>query len=102
MNASLAAILQRLDDPGYLHLSQGFTEALARLHFAVEHRLSLAVVLGAGGTGKTTLLRRVTRELAASPGCIISLRLAGLSLADLQLAFAQQLGLRTQRTWPRI
>jgi type II secretory pathway predicted ATPase ExeA len=102
MNASLAAILQRLDDPGCLHLSQGFTEALARLHFAVEHRLGLAVLLGAGGTGKTTLLRRVARELAVSPGCVVSLRLAGLSVADLQSTFAQQLGLRTQRIWPRM
>jgi general secretion pathway protein A len=102
MNASLAAMLQRLDDPRCLHLGQAFTEATARLHFAVEHRLGLAALLGASGTGKTTLLRRIARELATSPGCVVSLQLAGQSPADLQSSFAQQLGLRTQRTWLRI
>jgi type II secretory pathway predicted ATPase ExeA len=102
MNASLAAILQRLDDHEQLHIGPAFAEALARLHFATEHRFALAALVGASGTGKTTLLRRFRRELAASQAAIVQFQLAGLSEAELRTTIAEQLGLRQQRTWLRI
>jgi general secretion pathway protein A len=99
MNASLDAMLKRLDDPAHLHASAAFTEALARLHFAAEHRLALSVVVGASGTGKTTLLRRFRRDLTASAACIVQFQLAALTAADLQTMLAQQLGLRLRHSW---
>jgi len=102
MNPSLATILNRIDDPALLHASPAFSEALARLHFAVEHRQGLVALLGSGGTGKTTLLRRFRRELLASPACAVQLNLAGLSEAELRTTFAEQLGIRLHRTWLRI
>lgn len=101
MNASLATILARLDDPSFLHFGASFSEALARLQFAAEHRLGLAVLMGASGTGKTTLLRRFRRDLTASPACVVQLQLAAPSEAELRTTFAQQLGLRSS-DWLRI
>lgn len=102
MNASLAAILRRLDDPGHLHAGQAFTEALVRLHFASERRLGLAALVGASGTGKTTLLRRFRRELAPSPACVVQLQLAALGEEELRVTFGEQLGVRMQRSWLQI
>jgi len=101
MNASLTAILSRLDDPAFLHLGPAFAEALARLQFAVEHRVGLAAAVGASGTGKTTLLRRFRRDLVAWPAAVVQLCLAGLSEPDLRASFAEQLGLRSD-AWMRI
>jgi type II secretory pathway predicted ATPase ExeA len=101
MNPSLAAILGRLDDSTFLHHGQAFAEALARLEFAAEHRLALAALVGAGGTGKTTLLRRFRRDLAASPARVVQLRLAGLNEVELSATFAEQLGLRSAN-WLRL
>lgn len=102
MNAALAAMLERLDDPAHLHPGPAFTEALARLQFAAEHHLGLTAVVGAGGTGKTTLLRRFRRDLASSPACVVQLQLAGLGEAELRTSFSDQLGIPSQASWLRI
>jgi general secretion pathway protein A len=99
VNPSLAAILSRLDDPSFLHAGQAFTEALARLNFAADHHFSLAVLLAASGTGKTTLLRRFRRNRTVSSYCIIALQLAALSEADLRASFCQQLGIASKAGW---
>jgi general secretion pathway protein A len=102
MENSLTSILRRLEDSALLHLSESATEALARLHFTVEQRQGLVVLVGAGASGKTTLLRRFRKELAVSPACVATLNLAGLSEVELCEAFAAQIGLRQRLTWPRI
>jgi type II secretory pathway predicted ATPase ExeA len=99
LNSALAATLARLDDPACIHPAASFTEALARLHFAVEHRHGLALLLGECGIGKTTLLRRFRRELAVSPACIVQLSVRGLAPADVFAAVCEQLGLALGSSW---
>jgi general secretion pathway protein A len=53
-------------DPTLLYLTAQHREALAGLTYAVMRRKGLAVLTGDVGTGKTTLLRRVLRNLPAS------------------------------------
>ncbi len=100
MSPALSAILRRLEDPTQLHTSAVFGEALARLHFAVEHRQQLAALLGISGVGKSTLLRTFRRELLALPVCVVQLGLAGLNEHDLRQSLAQQMG--TANNWLRI
>src|SRR6476469_7154351 len=93
MNGSLTEVLRRLDDPSFLHLSSSFQEALARLHFAVEHRLPLVAITGSAGAGRTTLLRRFRRELNSTHACKVHFSLAGQTESDIQTELAIQLGL---------
>lgn len=55
-------------DPDFFHESPGHRAALHGLEIALRLRRGLNVVLGEVGTGKTTLCRRLLRELAADPG----------------------------------
>ncbi len=50
-------------DPDFLFLSRGHKAALFRLQVALELRRGLCVLLGDVGTGKTTLSRRLARDL---------------------------------------
>jgi type II secretory pathway predicted ATPase ExeA len=102
MNPSLATILQRIDDPAFLHASTSFTEALARLHFAAHRGRGLVALVGPDGAGKSTLLRRFRRELASMPACLVHIALQGLNESDLRTAIAEQLGLRARPNWHRL
>lgn len=102
MNASLASMLERIEDPAFLHASPSFTESLARLHFAIEHRQELAALLGPPGVGKTALLRHFRRELIPSPACVVQLDMGGMSLPELQIALSEQLGLGESFAWGRV
>lgn len=55
-------------DPDFFHESRGHRAVLHGLEIALRLRRGLNVVLGEVGTGKTTLCRRLLRELAADPG----------------------------------
>jgi general secretion pathway protein A len=96
MHPSLAAILQRFDDPAFLHAGPGFTECVARLHFAIEHRFSVAALVGERGTGKSAVLRQLRRELISSPGAVVVLQITGLEPQELLAAVTEQLGVRPQ------
>jgi general secretion pathway protein A len=48
-----------------LHLSPTHEEALARLHFLVENRRRVGLLLGESGSGKSLMLERFARELCA-------------------------------------
>ena len=50
-------------DPALLYMTEQHREALAGLLYAVLECKGLAVLTGEAGTGKTTLLRRVLKEL---------------------------------------
>jgi len=51
-------------DSRFYYSSDQHSEALLRLHYAVEQRKGLAVLVGGVGTGKTTLARRLLEELS--------------------------------------
>jgi len=52
-------------DPDYLFLSTNHQEALGHLLFGVSEGSGVVVITGEIGTGKTTLLRTVVRNLDA-------------------------------------
>ncbi len=55
-----------LPDPHFLFESRQHRATLSRLAFAVENRAAVGVLTGAPGTGKTTLLRAMIRQLPAN------------------------------------
>jgi general secretion pathway protein A len=50
-------------DPRFLYLTERHQEALARLTYAVQENKGFVVMTGEVGTGKTTLLRALLRDL---------------------------------------
>jgi type II secretory pathway predicted ATPase ExeA len=53
-------------DPGFLYLSKSHREGLAQLSYGVNARKGFIVLTGEVGTGKTTLIQALIRELHAS------------------------------------
>lgn len=87
-------------DPQAFYRSATHDEALARLHYVVEHHQRLAVLAGPWGSGKTLVLSRLVDELAATTHVVVRLNLLGLSLEDLLLELAGQFGLNPRPDWP--
>jgi len=54
-------------DPAYFYATNEHRECLFRLWNSIDQRHGIAVVLGNYGTGKTTLLRKLTAGMAAEP-----------------------------------
>jgi general secretion pathway protein A len=102
MMPPLATTLSRLDDPMLRHESAAFSEAMARLQFALEHRQNLVALVGPQGCGKSALLRSFRKQLAASPAIVVHVNAAGLGERDLQTALTQQLGMRRHNSWPAL
>jgi type II secretory pathway predicted ATPase ExeA len=50
-------------DPDFLYMTHGHREALAQLTYAIQERKGFAVLTAEVGTGKTTLLQALQREL---------------------------------------
>lgn len=55
-----------LPDPAYLFQSRKHQLALSMLEYAVRNQLSLSVITGEVGSGKTTLVRQLLNNLGAS------------------------------------
>ncbi len=53
-------------DPDFLYLTHGHREALAQLLYAIEERKGFMLLTAEVGTGKTTLLQALRRELDAN------------------------------------
>ena len=53
-------------DPDFLYMTHGHREALAQLTYAISERKGFIVLTAEVGTGKTTLLRALQRELEGS------------------------------------
>ncbi len=68
-------------------------EALARLHFLVENRRRIGLVLGHGGTGKTLLLNQLARELRAQGVTTVVVSCNGADTAHLLHSLANGMGL---------
>jgi general secretion pathway protein A len=55
-----------VSDPRYLLLTPSHREALSNLEYGISARKAITVLTGEAGTGKTTLVRYVLRNVAAS------------------------------------
>lgn len=53
-------------DPDFLYLTHGHREALAQLTYAIQERKGFILLTAEVGTGKTTLLQALQRELAGT------------------------------------
>lgn len=69
-------------DPKFFYLSPSHEEAMLLLHHHVARRDGIAILAGAGGAGKSSLLRRLTGLL---PGDILACTISGASTSEASL-----------------
>jgi general secretion pathway protein A len=74
-----------------------FEEAIARLHYLVEARRRLGLLLGAPGAGKSTVLEAFARELRRQNRQVARIPLCGLGPREFLWALAAELGLAPAR-----
>lgn len=72
-------------------------EALARLHFLVEERRRLGLLLGADGCGKSLVLEVFARRLRRSGAQVANVNLLGLDLREFLWLTAAELGINPDR-----
>jgi type II secretory pathway predicted ATPase ExeA len=82
------------------HLSPTHEEALARLHFLVENRRRLGLLLGDSGAGKTFLLSRFASEVRSQGVDAVFVSAYGLCEAELLDSVAAGLALAPRRDEP--
>jgi type II secretory pathway predicted ATPase ExeA len=82
------------------HLSPTHEEALARLHFLVENRRRVGVLLGDAGSGKTLLLSRFVEEIRSQGADAALVAAYRLGEGDLLRAFASGLALTPRHDEP--
>jgi general secretion pathway protein A len=70
-------------DPGLFYESPTHEEALARLHFLVDERRRLGLLLGAAGSGKSLLFEVFAGQLRRSGSAVAKMSLLGLSPAEM-------------------
>ncbi len=80
-------------DPRYFYQSPVHEEAVARLHFLVEERQRLGLVIGESGTGKSMLLEVLSRQLRRRGCQVANLSLVRLDLREFLWLTAAELGL---------
>ncbi|MBW3598042.1 MAG: AAA family ATPase [Planctomycetes bacterium] len=83
-----------------LHLSPTHDEALARLHFLVENRRRVGVLLGEGGAGKSLMLERFGRELRSEGVAAFLVNGFGVGVGELVWSVATGVGLNPRRDEP--
>lgn len=95
-------------DPRFFYMGPSEEEALARLSFLVDDRRRLGLLLGAGGSGKSLLLRVFADQMRRS-GCAVALvHLLGMEAGEMMGELASALGLDASagespsRLWPRL
>lgn len=88
-------------DPKFFYESPTHEEALARLHFLVENRRRMGLLLGQSGSGKSLLIEVFGREVRSqgSQACVASL--LGVDTYELLWTLAVQLGLNPVADTPR-
>jgi len=77
----------------FYHESMIQEEALARLHYLVEERRRLGLLLGDPGVGKSLMLEAFARQMRAAHAQVGKLRLVGVSSEEFPGLLAAQLGL---------
>ncbi len=79
-------------DPRSFYQGPSQDEALARLHFLVEERRTLGLLLGAGGSGKSLLLEVFAKELGIVHREHALISLLAINRGELRWLLAGQLG----------
>jgi type II secretory pathway predicted ATPase ExeA len=85
-------------DPRAFHRGAAQDEALARLHFLVEERRTLGLVLGDRGAGKSLLLQAFATELGSTQFEWARLGLLGIGRREFLWQLAGELGIESRRT----
>ncbi len=80
-------------DPQFFHQGPTQDEALARLHFLVEERRTLGMLLGASGSGKSMLLDIFGRQMGIVAQQHALVNLVGLDSQEFLWLLAGQLGI---------
>jgi type II secretory pathway predicted ATPase ExeA len=84
-------------DPRSFYQGPPQDEALARLHFLVEERRTLGLLLGEAGSGKSLLLEVFAKELGIVNREHALVNLMGTSRTELLWSLAGQLGVESSR-----
>jgi len=87
-------------DPRFFHQSPTHEEALARLHFLVDYRRRLGLLIGAQGSGKSLLLEVFAGELRERGLPVAKVNLLGVDRAEMLSALAGEFGLNPGRDVP--
>jgi len=80
-------------DPQRFYQSPTHEEALARLHFLVEQRRRLGVLIGPAGSGKSLLLEVFGQQLRQNARPVAKLNLLGLEPTEMLCLLGAQFGL---------
>jgi len=84
-------------DPRFFYHSPTHEEALARLHFLVDQRRRLGLLIGEGGSGKSLLLEVFAEEVRRSGRAVAKLSLFGREPVEVLWELAAGLGLSLDR-----
>jgi len=80
-------------DPGLFYRSPTHEEAMARLHFLVEQRRRIGLLIGEAGSGKSLLLEVFADEMKLSGRSVAKISLVGLDDTDFLLQVSAEIGL---------
>lgn len=87
-------------DPRFYYQSPTHEEALARLHFLVEQRRRLGLLLGPSGSGKSLLLEIFAQQLRQSGRPVATVNLLGVEPAEMLCLLAGGLDLNLDPSGP--
>jgi type II secretory pathway predicted ATPase ExeA len=87
-------------DPRFFYQSPTHEEALARLHFLVEYRRRLGLLIGPQGSGKSLLLEVFAGELRREGVPVARVNLLGLDRVEMLWLLAGELGINPRRDTP--
>ncbi len=85
-------------DPRFFYQSPTHEEALARLHFLVDHRRRVGLLMGEGGSGKSLVLEVFAHELRRLGRPVAKVNLLGLEPEEMLWFLAAGFGLNPPRT----
>jgi type II secretory pathway predicted ATPase ExeA len=85
-------------DPRFFYQSPTHEEALARLHFLVQQRRRVGLLMGPAGSGKSLVLEVLAAELVRRGTAVARLNLLGLEPAEMLWTLAGALGCNLDAT----
>ena len=87
-------------EPKSFYPSPAHEEALSRLHFLVDERHRLGLLLGGGGTGKSFLLQVFADRLRRSGRPVAAVGMLGIEPSELLWLLANDLGIHPEPSLP--